>query len=802
MAVNLKEMRERKGLTQQQLADMLNAKWAEIYPGDKQHFTVGKIVTMEKDSDELTKKELQVIAPIFGVTADQLLEIEPLHLSAPQVKNNWGRIENIKKHIDVCIQARTPKYLAETHPKELTKLKALKKQITRKPKIACVGQPDSGKSRTLNTLIGKDILPTDFTPTTSTIVYIKHISDKPPYWGNDTVFVFADRMPDPAALLPSTGISPAVLPSMLPTPPVKQEVWDPDRIDEEEYCRRWRLASGDYSLIKDYGAHSGKYEAMNAGAIVVFADSSILQNCDLIDLPGFAPQSTLSQMGSETISTARTGADSGLDRDTQLALSAIKRADGYIYLSPANQFLYGDSFAMAKSIVKELPPIEKKGDNPIPPLGNLFIVASHALTVDRGNTEKLDNICSEAAERIWKDVHDHPSIARRSEQTGYKYTVDTLRDRFFTSEMDSYLLTERFHSEFARFTETLPIVLEKRALEELRKFCFQKKAFFQGAAEGNRQILKNKEGILQQVKEMEKAEPARAEAFQEKINKVTDQINRMKQHSRDDCTKIYQDVINPSNILNIIETRGLKKNKRDLEELVQALNSQLENRITTVLTDRSNDLKMEIDEFIADTQTCFEQSVSARPDVENISAMFSVGQAFAGGLGGLAAYGALAAWAATCGNLGGYVLVAKGVSLLAAIGIHVGGTAAAISAVAAIGGPVVLGITIAALAAVSIFLAFGGTWKKQIGNKLIKQYEKNDVLDKLKKASDEFWDETMAAFRAGTKGVEAKWQAHLKELRDKLDGFDPEALKADIDGAESSAKFFDAVAGMEADCPS
>lgn len=798
MAVSLKEMRERKGLTQQQLADMLNAKWAEIYPEDKQRFTVSKIVTMEKDSDELTKKELQVIAPVFGVTADQLLEIDPLHLPAPQVKNNWGRIENIKKHINVCIKEHTSKYLVETHPEALKELKVLKKQITRKPKIACVGQPDSGKSRTLNTLIGKDILPTNFTPTTSTIVYIKHISDKPPYWGNDTVFVFADRIPEPTALLPSTSISPAVSPSILPAPPVKQEVWDPDRIDEEEYCRRWQLASGDYSLIKDYGAHSGKYEAMNAGAIVVFADSPILQNCDLIDLPGFAPQSTLSQTDANATDTARTETDSGLDRDTQLALSAIKRADGYIYLSPANQFLYGDSLAMAQSIVKELPPIEKKGDNPIPPLGNLFIVASQALAVNKGDTEQLGNICSEAAKRIWRNVHDHPSIARRSEQTGYEYIVDTLQDRFFTSEMDSYLLTERFHSEFARFTEILPIVLEKRALEELRQFCFRKKKSFQGDAEKKRQLLKDKEAFLQQVKEMEKAEPERAEAFQEKIFKITDQINQMKQYSKDDCVRIYQGVISPPNILNIIETHGLKKNKRDLEELVQTLNSQLENRITTVLTDRSNDLKKEIDDFIADTQTCFEQSISARPDVENISAMFSVGQAFAGGLSGLAAYGALAAWAATCGNLGGYVLVAKGVSLLAAMGIHVGGTAAAISAVAAIGGPVVLGIAIAALAAVSVFLAFGGTWKKQIGNKLVKQYEKNGVLDKLKKVSDEFWDETMAAFRAGAKGIEADWQAHLKDNREKLEGFDPETLKADIDGAESSAKFFDAVAGAEA----
>lgn len=59
--------------------------------------------------------------------------------------------------------------------------------------------------------------------------------------------------------------------------------------------------------------------------------------------------------------------------------------------------------------------------------------------------------------------------------------------------------------------------------------------------------------------------------------------------------------------------------------------------------------------------------------------------------------GGLGLWAATVGNLGGYILVAKGVSLLSALGISVGGTAAAASFVAAIGGPITIGIALAAL---------------------------------------------------------------------------------------------------------
>ncbi|HYW18192.1 MAG TPA: hypothetical protein VE956_02585, partial [Nodularia sp. (in: cyanobacteria)] len=74
-----------------------------------------------------------------------------------------------------------------------------------------------------------------------------------------------------------------------------------------------------------------------------------------------------------------------------------------------------------------------------------------------------------------------------------------------------------------------------------------------------------------------------------------------------------------------------------------------------------------------------------------VSIPFDTKGAFLGGIAGLGAYGALAAWAAGLGNLGSYILVAKLVSLLSALGISIGGgTAAVISFVAAIGGPIVL----------------------------------------------------------------------------------------------------------------
>lgn len=766
MPFNLKQMRERKGFSQQEFADALNSKWGAVHPDDRHHFTVDMVIRMEKDPDRISLDVLGPITQVFGVTYDQLLTPCIPRLESPHVKNNWSRIEKIRESIEKYIQKYAPKYLSDNHPEMLLTLQELKERTARKPKIACMGRPDSGKSRTLNTLIGRDILPTNWTPTTSTVVYLKHLADKPDYFGADTVWILKEE---------------------------EKDFWNPDNINDEEYCRKWCIAAGDYSLISRYGAHDGKEDETVVGAIVAFVDSPILYNCDFIDLPGFNPQTVIDKQEEAQVD------DIYDSRDSMLSARASRMADGYIYLSIANSFLYGDDLAMAQSVAKSLPAIEKKNENKVRPLGNLFFVASQALTVNHGDKDALGEICDKAANRIWNMIHDHPAIDRRSEQTGYTYSEKTLRSRFFTSEMDSADLTQRFYSELVAFLEALPAIQEKKLLEELRLYCFSQKNYFQDAAKQSQLILENQRAALEQLREMEKNEAARSAQFRQNIYQVTDAIQIMKHDSENEVILAYNDVVNAANIIQIIEKRKLKKNKRDLQELVTILNASLENRITTILTDKSLLLKDRIDAFLNECQFSFTKAKAARPDVDGIPVVFNIGRAFAGGLSGLLAYGALSAWAATCGNLGGYILVGKAVSLLASVGIHVGGTAAVISSVSAIGGPVILGITIASIAAVTAILALGGTWKKLIGNKLVKQYQKKNVLDKLKEATDGFWNDTLNAFRQGTEKVESEWLSQLEMFREKVKDFDPEALRSDIGNAQMAADFFEGLIEKAAD---
>jgi hypothetical protein len=109
------------------------------------------------------------------------------------------------------------------------------------------------------------------------------------------------------------------------------------------------------------------------------------------------------------------------------------------------------------------------------------------------------------------------------------------------------------------------------------------------------------------------------------------------------------------------------------------------------------------------------------------------------------------------------------------------------------GSPIALGIAIAPVAAI---LAPGGTWKKLIGNKLVPQYKKQNVLDRLGETSASFWCQTRDAFRKGAEQVEDDWQKEIKLFREKVKHSDSEALlktlQAEINNTREAAQFFQA----------
>lgn len=753
---NAKIIREYKHMTLKEVVETVNNKLSNA------SFSIDKLTRFENNDDFPNREVLNELARIYGCSVAELMGFSPI-VSIPtnpiKMDDKWSAINNTKKILDSCSlknEKRTfTSDISKTMDDEFQNcLIQLFANAMKKPVIAFVGQQNVGKTAQIKTITGKSFFNSKYTFATAAITHIKHIDDKPQCLGNNNIAIIRDNESAP---------------------------WTPENACDEKWIEHNHIKYGDTELLNKYGIHTkdknSEDKSQEVGAIIIYLDSPILKNCDLVDLPGFAPAGLYNPEGE--------GEKKADSRDSMLNESASKLADAYIYLSSANQFMQGQDKVVAQAILKYLNAFEKKDVNTISPLGNIFFVASHAASVNHGNIEELNKICDNKSEELWELIKDHPCIKKRNEITGYDYTYETLRNRFFTSEIESEDLTSKYHNDLKAFIEGFADAKLYELKDQLDRLCKKYKNDCDEKIKFGKNLQDNHADLKNQFKSIDINE--KRKEFDKNINETKHYINDAKIDIKSYISYKYNEIINPTHILDIIEQKELKKSKKDMEVLVTTLCSELENAITERLEDKTDTVNAQIDKFL---QSCekitFDSNMHGNISSNSPLFTFNAERAFASGISGLAALGALSAWAATCGNLGGYIIIAKIVSALASVGIHVGGTAAAISAVSALGGPVVFGIAISALLATSTLLALGGTWKKSIGNKIVKQFNEKDkkdnmnVLERLTEASETYWNETLEAFEKGAKSVKDTWEADINKLKNKVENFNEEEVNNTI----------------------
>lgn len=689
-----------------------------------------RVSRMESDPRQVSLEVLIKIAIHFGMSLDELISLPKPVVEALNVDYTWSSAEFIRRTLLDYIDKSG---VGADYEKDIKELAALVEKTIRKPKVAFIGRSDVGKSTMINTLLGTARMPAHWTPATAIAVYVKHVNDRPAYMDDD-VWVFQSD-------------------------PTTNEIWDDTRLGDEQYCRSLRLSSGNYDLLNTYGTRKGEHFAESkATAAAVFIDSSMLLNCDIVDLPGYGTGDRL--------------------EDDALSLREKSKADVLVYLSIANGFMRSEDISYVKDAIPSLADIQACGEAELKPLANLFVVASQAHVIDHGNMEELKNILTAGCERFEKSLTEGFWDDRRK--------PDNLVDRFYYYTSNTPILRERFERDFAALIEALPQVVEQRAKDIVAEWVEGKDKALQDAIAGYQQLLDDRHKCEEALKEYDRNEPKRHAAFQKARQKILDGIARYKRESKDELAEYYGRTITVDNIVALMEQRDVAKKKDDIQVFSTYVSGLLQDRTNDILKKTSNKLVRDIDDFL----DAFE--VSSAISVDSVSfkvSPFSKEQAFAAGLTGVATYGALAIWAASCGNLGGYILVAKGVSLLSALGISVGGTAAAASAVASIGGPIVLGIALALIAAISVFAIFSGGWRKTVAKRFVEAYRDERVLDKLQNNINTYWSDTQTAFNASADNLNAEWKKHIEELREKLQSYDVDAILSAKEEAERMRNF-------------
>ncbi len=739
MNINLRGYREKVGKGQVEIASILSISHEEVdlYEQAPETVPMGLLV-----------KWLQIlgvdIATAMSTPAPPLKAIDP---GTPYVEL-YSRLDSLNKYIDATYTNTLELPTQLGTPDNLKNQLKLYKQ---KPNVVLTGGFDAGKSHMANALLGSQNLPVGYQPATRVITFIRHIEDRPE-WLKKDVLIFNEDF-------------------WLKDEKSKQII-DLLLLDNQERCNKYSIQAGSYDILQKYGVH-GEYENIAAHAAVVYMDSPLLKACNLIDLPGYSDQ------------------PDEVSKDVEKANSAAQIADVLLYASPAKGHINGQDMIRLAGLMRLLPSPENECDD-FPTLGNFFIVATHA---DPSiSNEQLKLILEKAAKRLYNNLSE-TVLERRQEQTGRPITQTILQNRFFSFWSER---PDRCQHLFDELTKTLCEFIPKARISRIDR---EMKAIKEDNTKKYLDLIERYEKSLHdvearsiqlaQLKALEANEPSRLHETKQKFETVHERIQELKQDTIASFSTYARKLLTVDSVKAIIHNKY--DDKREAKEcLAGYLVEKLQNQTEQLIKTNSDNLRPYIEEFLG----TYTEAILKLPNLNvSINIPFDAKGSFLGGIAGLGSIGALSAWAAALGNLGSYILVAKLVSLLSALGIgfgFTGGTAGVISFVAAIGGPIVLAVGLAAALAFGVWSLFGDSWQTRLAKQTVKYFEKQSVCKKFIEGIENFWQDTANSFDKGANAVESDWNKHFEHLHEisaeKIESQD--TIKNILDKLKALYQFF------------
>lgn len=748
MEINLKEFRE-KGLNmnQQEFAERLNV-------------SQNTVSRWEADPSSLSIAKLGEIAKEFGVDIGDILQPTYIVHEPWSTGNNHAidikeKLNEINKEITITkIALDKEEYITyskyQKFGQEKIDILETVKREGRKPGVAIIGASDSGKSTMINTILGDDTLPAKWTPTTSAGTKLIHINDKPKHMGSDNTAVFKASFDNPLI--------------------------DTYRLHEEDYFNEHYVARGSRNLILEFGTHEGENFQKHRGdrdyfyTIVSYIDAQILEDCDIWDIPGVEASSN------EDLS------------DDYVANTAKQGADIVIYLSVSNQFMHNFDMQYLKEAIDTLPRYDLESDE-MTPFENLFIVASQAhIVTNNSNDNDIKRLMSSRIEEFGKTLPDGywNKLEKRvdpQDKLNVHYSLKDIQERAFTFDRENEKLQHDFKEAFLNLLEKFSRLRNNKLTETSSVYKENYNQLLIDEVEKITKYIEDSERAQFELDEFLKNKTKYQDDNQKMVKLIKEKGRKYQKDSHKKISDIFDTEVTIENIQQLIEEKNIGKKKSDREQFVTWFQNDLTSKFEDIQEENSRKFSKDINGKLEEIKK------------ENISMSFTnfdFSAAFLGALSSVATVGAFSFYFSTLGNLGGYILTAKVVSVLAGMGIKLGGTATVITWLSTIGGPMTIVIAIAIVVGAVVAKLAGGSWKRSFAKQIVKQFNK-PFKSKLKEEqklvgktyqqivledSDNYWKDTITAIDEGMFNKELDKEE--QELREQASQ-DSEELKKSLD---------------------
>jgi transcriptional regulator with XRE-family HTH domain len=597
------------------------------------------------------------------------------------------------------------------------KLKEIIFNVARKPNIGLYGKFDAGKTHLVNSLMGGNQFKVRYRPTTSLITFICHLDDKPE-WLNESVVLMR-----------------------------KDFNLSYDYTNSEGLWNSQCIYKGNLGVLDEFGSHNGntdgsgvheneQYQKIIKEAFyaVVYLDSPILRACNIIDTPGYGSRK---------------------HEDTEKAHVARNQIDILLFLTTVSASFDQEDLIELSSLLRQLSRPEKIS-NKIQPFRNLLFVITRA---DGSVTSADINWIIESGSK------DMLYAFKDSVFGGVDLELIKQRCFPFWSELPQRR-DDLFKDIGDLLSVSMPLVIEentKSTLKELKGYgvkTFEKQITNWGnliESQSNAQAAYKKltENKKQKIEELSldrdrminfiKTKSLEAQNnFEDgydsmmSIENIRDRmINFIKTKSLEAQNNFedgYDSMMSIENISNLLTEAYGKDSKKAQANAGGLINEKLVQLELKAIDEALLDIGEEFDEFL-------EQSPLTKGPSDSffIEIPFDTKGAFWGAVSSGVVGGGLIAASAAAGNLGGYALAATGVSWLSGTGISfaaTGGTSGVMSMIAALGGPVTIGIAITALTGLAVWRLLGDNWEQRLSKKIIKEFgaldAKSETSSKIK----------------------------------------------------------------------